>query len=93
MIVALAGAMSVGRWGFLEVPFISEGVEISYDVTKRQFVQLSIKSSKPLSSDDKTRIENWFKARAKTDAVVVIFASEVQTSKKQKGGRIGRAKS
>ena len=73
--------------------FISEGVEISYDLTKRQFVQLSIKSSKPLSSDDKTRIENWFKARAKTDAVVVIFASEVQTSKKQKGGRIGRARS
>ena len=73
--------------------FVSEGVELSSDGTRRQLIQLSIKSSKPLTVADKTRIASWFKVRAKTDAVILSFASEIQTSTGPKSGRIGRAKS
>ena len=73
--------------------FVSEGVEISSDGERRQLIQLSIKSSKPLTVADKTRIASWFKVRAKTDAVILSFASEIQTSTGPKSGRIGRAKS
>jgi hypothetical protein len=53
--------------------FVSEGIEISSNAAKRKLTQLSVKSSNPFSSDEKIRIENWFKARLKDDAVLVAF--------------------
>lgn len=53
--------------------FVSEGIEISSDAAKKKLTQLSVKSSKPFSSDEIIRIENWFKARLKDDAVLVAF--------------------
>lgn len=72
---------------------VSEGVELLSDSTQRQLVQLSVKSSKPLSAGDKTRVENWFKARTKTDAVVLSFASETQKTGARKSSGIEPKKS
>jgi uncharacterized hydrophobic protein (TIGR00271 family) len=72
--------------------FVSEGIELSSDTKRRQLIQLSITSSIPFSVDDKIRIENWFKARAKTDAVVLIFVSNVQPSAVTKSKKIAPSK-
>jgi hypothetical protein len=32
-----------------------------------------VRTSEPLSSEDQIRIENWFKVRMKTDAVLLNF--------------------
>lgn len=53
---------------------LGDGVELHPDGTKKQLIQLSVRSKKSVSINDKKRIENWFKARAKTSAVVVSFA-------------------
>ena len=72
---------------------ISEGVELLPGSTKRQLIQLNVKSLKPFSSDDKVKIENWFKARTKTDAVVLSFVSEGQKTRARKSAKTGRTKS
>ncbi len=69
---------------------VSEGIELLSDSTKKQLIQLSVKSAKPFSASDKVRVENWFKARTKTDAVVLSFVSEAQKAAVSTGGRIGR---
>lgn len=56
--------------------FVGEGVELLPNIGKKQLLQLSIKSSNTLSKNDQIRIENWFKARMKTDAVVLHFEIE-----------------
>ncbi len=61
---------------------VSEGIELPSDSTKRQVLQLIVRSSIPLSISDKTRVENWFKARTKTSTVVLSFFSP---SKKTEG--------
>lgn len=61
---------------------VSEGVELLADATKRQLIQLSVRSSKPFSVADKIRIENWFKAKTKTDAVALSYVVEVQKRKR-----------
>ena len=53
--------------------FVSQGVQFSAESEAQKYVQLSVKSSKPLSSADHTRIENWFKARVKSENARVIF--------------------
>lgn len=70
--------------------FISEGVKLLPDSTKQQLTQLSINSSNPLSEEEKVRVENWFKARIKSDAVTLNFVSEkknVQVRTKERGSR------
>lgn len=69
---------------------VSEGVEMLSDSTKRQLIQLSVRSSKPLSNDEKIRIEMWFKARVKSDAVVLSFTSENEKTSVQAKRRITR---
>ena len=72
---------------------VSDGLELNSDTTKKQLFQLNVKSSKPFSSNDKVRIENWFKARLKNDAVVLSFFSEPQKSAAPKSRKIGQPKS
>lgn len=67
--------------------FLSEGIELLADGTKKQLLQLSVRSEKPLPASDKTRIENWFKARTKTDAVVMLFRTDPQLATAAKQGR------
>ena len=69
---------------------VSEGVEVLSDSTKKQLIQLSVKSSKPLSKEEKIRIESWFKVRIKNDAVALSFASENEIVQVQTKGRISR---
>lgn len=61
---------------------ISEGLELSPDAPKRKVIQLSVRSAQALSGDDQTRISNWFKARTKTAAVVLSFASERESARR-----------
>ena len=53
--------------------FVSQGVQFSAESEAQKYLQLSVKSSKPLSTADHTRIENWFKARVKSENARVIF--------------------
>jgi uncharacterized hydrophobic protein (TIGR00271 family) len=71
---------------------VSEGVELLPDSTKRQLIQLSVKSSKPLSKEDKVRVDSWFKARIKSNAVALIFFSENENVQVQSKGPISRKK-
>ena len=71
---------------------VSEGVELLPDSTKRQLIQLSVKSSKPLSKEDKVRVDSWFKARIKSNAVALIFFSENENVQVQSTGPISRKK-
>lgn len=53
--------------------FVSEGFEFVPGSDKRSLYQLSVRSNTALSKSDRVRIENWFKARTKTDSVLVSF--------------------
>ncbi|MDD2946814.1 MULTISPECIES: TIGR00341 family protein [Acinetobacter] len=53
--------------------FLGQGVDLPADVNQKQMLQLSVRTSEPLSSEDKVRIENWFKVRTKTDTVLLNF--------------------
>lgn len=66
---------------------VSEGIELLSDSTKRPLIQLGVKSSKSLSADDKARVENWFKARTKSDAVVLSFDTETQKTAARATGK------
>jgi uncharacterized hydrophobic protein (TIGR00271 family) len=63
-----------------EAIFVSEGLEFTTGVDRKSLYQLGIRSRVRLSKADQQRIENWFKARTKTDEVLVGF--EVINSKK-----------
>ena len=67
--------------------FLSDGVELHPDGTKTKLVQLTVRSTKSIPSADKTRIENWFKARSKSDAVVLNFRIEPQPTSAAKQGK------
>ena len=58
--------------------FIGQGINIPSNNENKQFIQLSVHSSKNLSKADKTRIENWFKVRVKTEDVLFNFVIEKQ---------------
>ncbi len=53
--------------------FIGQGIDLPAVADQKQTLQLSVRTSQPLSSEDKVRIENWFKIRTKTDAVLLNF--------------------
>jgi uncharacterized hydrophobic protein (TIGR00271 family) len=55
---------------------IGEGVELLSDSSKKQIIQLSVRSSRPLSKEVRSRIDDWFKVRIKSGAVAVNFSSE-----------------
>ena len=67
--------------------FLSDGVDLHPDGTKTKLVQLTVRSTKSIPSADKTRIENWFKARSKSDAVVLNFRIEPQPTSAAKQGK------
>ncbi|WP_199103797.1 DUF389 domain-containing protein [Aquitalea sp. ASV11] len=52
---------------------ISEGFRFQPDAARAKLLQLTIHSGRRLSDDEKSRIENWFRIRSKTDAVAVNF--------------------
>ncbi len=54
---------------------IGDAVEVRADATKKPLVLLSVKSTKPLSTEERLRIENWFKVRTKADAVSLSFST------------------
>ncbi|WP_111895548.1 DUF389 domain-containing protein [Acinetobacter sp. MB5] len=56
--------------------FVGQGVDLASGNNKRTLIQLSVRSSQPISIENQTRIENWFKVRAKTDAVIFSFVQE-----------------
>lgn len=57
--------------------FVGQGVDLNSDHSaKKELIQLSIRSTKALSASDKIRIENWFKVRVKTEAVLLTFTVE-----------------
>lgn len=64
--------------------FLSDGLELLADGAKKQLLQLSVRSTQPLPASDKTRIENWFKARTKTEAVVMVFQIDPQLAAVEK---------
>ncbi|MBY0573265.1 MAG: DUF389 domain-containing protein [Undibacterium sp.] len=64
------------QYSFVTSILIGDGIEILPNAVKKPFLQLSVKSTKPFSADDKVRIENWFKARTKADAVALNFILE-----------------
>ena len=53
--------------------FLGQGIDLPTDPNQKQILQLSVRTSEPLSSEDQIRIENWFKVRMKTDAVLLDF--------------------
>lgn len=53
--------------------FVSEGFEFVPGADKKSRYQLSIRTKVALSKSDQNRIENWFKARTKTENVLVNF--------------------
>ena len=53
--------------------FLGQGIDLPTDPNQKQILQLSVRTSEPLSSEDQIRIENWFKVRMKTDAVLLNF--------------------
>ncbi len=59
----------------IDVVALSQGLEIGSNGSKREILQLNVKSNKPLSRAERARIENWLKVRTKSDAVLVVFAS------------------
>ncbi|MEO8384653.1 MAG: TIGR00341 family protein [Betaproteobacteria bacterium] len=61
--------------------FVGEGVEVAADGGKRSMLALNVSSKRPLSKGDRLRIENWFKVRLKTDAVVLNFYVERRVRK------------
>lgn len=64
--------------------FVSEGDEVSSAGTRKHLAQLSVKSSKLFSSKEKMRVENWFKARIKSEAVTVYFELEPRVATRSK---------
>lgn len=54
---------------------IGEGIALQADATQQKLLQLTVKSATAFSSAEKMKIEDWFMARGKTNAVAVIFIS------------------
>ncbi len=53
--------------------FVSEGYEFVPGSDKKSRYQLSVRTKVALAKTDQSRIENWFKARTKTENVLVNF--------------------
>jgi signal recognition particle GTPase len=70
--------------------FLSEGVEVLNDGSKRTLLQLSARTARTLSTQEKVRVENWFKARTKTSAVVVVFENDTGKTTPKVSGQSGR---
>ncbi len=64
----------------VDAVFVSEGFEFVPGTDKKSRFQLSVRSTMALVQADQTRIENWFKARTKSETVLVNF--EVAKSKR-----------
>lgn len=56
-----------------EAVFVSEGYEFVPGADKKSRFQLSVRSKARLAKADQARIENWFKVRTKSEAVLVNF--------------------
>lgn len=53
--------------------FVSEGVAFATDPEQQRLLQLAVESTRALSTDERIRIENWFKVRVRSDEVLVQF--------------------
>ena len=60
--------------------FVSEGLELANSSSQKRLTQLRVQSDKPLTKADQERIRNWFKARVKSDAVMLDFVSAQPTT-------------
>ena len=55
--------------------YISEGLELASRAEQKRLIQMHVQSSRPLRDSEQGRVENWFKARVKSDEVMVNFVS------------------
>lgn len=55
--------------------YISEGLALEAQAAPERLIQLRVQSSKALGSTEQARIESWFKARVKSDAVLLNFVT------------------
>ena len=55
---------------------IGEGLELRTGSPQKKLLQLTVKSARPLTAKEKLRVEDWFIARTRTDAVAVHYLSE-----------------
>ena len=72
--------------------YISEGLELANSTAQKRLIQLHVQSSKALGSTEQTRIESWFKARVKSDGVILNFVTLPTKAPSKSKGTGARAK-
>ena len=72
--------------------YISEGLELANSTAQKRLIQLHVQSSKALGSTEQLRIESWFKARVKSDAVILNFVTLPTKAPSKSKGTSARAK-
>ncbi len=53
--------------------FLGQGIDLPTDPNQKQILQLSVRTSEPLSSEDQIRIENWFKVQNEDRCCTIKF--------------------
>lgn len=53
--------------------FLGQGVKVTDENTNQKLIELNIYTNKNLRTEDKVRIENWFKVRVKSTNVIINF--------------------